>query len=198
MGELNLDKSYWDERYRTQETGWDIGEPSTPFVEYFNQVDNKQLKILIPGAGNSYEAEFLLKAGFLNVFVLDVSEEPLKNLVERIPGFPKSHIICDDFFEHTGSYDVVLEQTFFCAIDPSLRQKYADKVWNLLPPGGKLVGVLFDDKLNTDHPPFGGSKEEYLKYFEKFDKLHFEKCHNSIKPRQGREIFALLKKGKVR
>ena len=41
-----------------KETGWDIGYVSTPIKEYFNQVKNKELKILIPGGGNSYKLNF--------------------------------------------------------------------------------------------------------------------------------------------
>jgi thiopurine S-methyltransferase len=64
-----------------------------------------------------------------------------------------------------------------------------------LKPGGKLVGLLFNDKLNTDKPPFGGNKEEYTWYFEKyFDLKTFESCHNSIKPRAGRELFIKFSK----
>ena len=35
------------------------------------------------------------------------------------------------------------------------------KVASLLNTNGKLVGLLFDAALNTDQPPFGGTKEEY-------------------------------------
>lgn len=39
---------------------------------------------------------------------------------------------------------VLMEQTFFCAINPSLRKDYVAKMHELLAPNGKLVGVLFD------------------------------------------------------
>jgi len=42
---------------------------------------------------------------------------------------------------------------------------------------------------------FGGSKEEYLSYFSPFFKINtFEKCHNSITPRQGNELFGIFQK----
>lgn len=66
----------------------------------------------------------------------------------------------------------------------------------LLQPKGKLAGLLFDDELNADVPPFGGSAAEYKPLFQNlFTTLHFEPCTNSIKPRAGRELFIeLLKK----
>ena len=54
---ITLNSEFWNKRYLDKETGWDIGYVSTPIKEYFNQVKNKELKILIPGGGNSHEAE---------------------------------------------------------------------------------------------------------------------------------------------
>ena len=76
----NSEQAFWTNRYQENRTGWDIGYPSTPLKEYFDQLDNKALKILIPGAGNAYEAEYLWQQGFKNVHVLDISEIPLKAL----------------------------------------------------------------------------------------------------------------------
>lgn len=188
-------KDYWDRRYIQSDTGWDVGYVTTPLKEFFDTIENKNCTILIPGAGNSYEAEYLFSKGFSGVNVLDISQYPLDNLKKRIPDFPERALIKGDFFEHYGQYDLIVEQTFFCAIHPSLRKKYAEKVYELLKPGGRLAGVLFDDKLNDDKPPYGGSREEYLSYFSPlFNIKHFERCYNSIPPRAGRELFILLEK----
>lgn len=124
---IELNQEYWTKRYNDQETGWDVGDVSTPLKEYIDQLSNKELKILIPGAGNAYEAEYLYKQGFKNVFVIDISQEPLKNILKRSPDFPAEQLIHGDFFEHSNTYDLIIEQTFFCAIDPSLRANYAKK-----------------------------------------------------------------------
>lgn len=192
---ISLDKNYWTQRYQQNETGWDVGEITTPLKEYFNQIKNKNVSILIPGAGNAYEAEYLFNNGFNNIFVIDISEEPLKNIKKRVPDFPTENLILGDFFRHEKTYDIIIEQTFFCALNPNLRSDYAKKMNELLYPKGKLVGVLFNDVLNTDKPPFGGNAEEYKKYFSPyFNFVKFESCYNSIKPRQGRELFILLEK----
>ncbi len=191
MQEFN--KSYWTTRYRKNTTGWDIGFASTPLVAYFLQLTNKDLKILIPGAGNAYEAEWLWMRGFKNLHVLDISEKPLKNLKKRIPNIPDSQLICGDFFEHNSSYDLIVEQTFFCALNPTLRKEYERKMKSLLSENGKLIGLMFDAPLNTEHPPFGGCKEEYQNLFKNWKKATFEACYNSIIPRQGKELFVILK-----
>jgi methyl halide transferase len=193
-------ESYWTTRYQNQNIGWDIGYPSTPLKEYIDQLKDKSISILIPGAGNAYEAEYLIEQGFKNIFVMDISRIPLGNFIERNPDFPQEQLIEADFFQHVGQYDLILEQTFFCSFEPTKinREAYAKKMHELLKPNGKLVGLWFDIPLiegNMDKRPFGGSKEEYLEYLKSyFDILVFERCYNSIKPRQGQELFAILKK----
>lgn len=48
-----LNETFWDNRYKKYDIGWDLGDVSTPLKAYFNQLENKNLKILIPGCGNS-------------------------------------------------------------------------------------------------------------------------------------------------
>lgn len=192
---MQLNKNYWEERYQKNETGWDVGEISTPLKEYIDQLTDKSTKILIPGAGNSHELEYLLSQGFTNVFVLDYAQSPLDNIQKRIPNFPKDHLICSDFFEHHDTYELILEQTFFCALDPSLRKDYAQKMQSLLQPNGKIAGLLFQFPLTEVGPPFGGSKEEYISLFQKdFTIKVLETAINSIKPRLEKELFFIFTK----
>jgi len=192
---LNLDKNFWSNRYTEKSTGWDLGTVSPPLKMYFDQLTDKSIHILIPGAGNAHEAEYLHNQGFTNVYVADISSLPLDNLKKRCPTFPEKHLLCTDFFEISASFNLIVEQTFFCALNPNLRAMYFQKVHAMLKKDGKIAGVLFSTPLNTDQPPFGGSKEEYLQYFAaSFEILHYEKCHNSIVPRADRELFFCLKK----
>ncbi len=56
---------------------------------------------------------------------------------------------------------------------------------SILHQKGKLVGLLFDAKLNEDHPPFGGNKEEYINYFKMCFKIEImEPCYNSYPNRK--------------
>lgn len=190
---MDLSEEYWNNRYAENNSGWDIGKVSTPIKEYIEQITNKELTVLIPGAGHGYEAEFLFRSDFKNSYVLDFAEIPLLNIKKRMPDFPAKQLIKQDFFSHKGQYDLIIEQTFFCAIHPSLRKGYVQHMKSLLKPNGKLVGLLFNDTLNNDSPPFGGSKEEYeLLFSELFDIKVMEPCYNSIKPRQGRELFVIM------
>jgi len=191
------ESKYWTQRYAENRTGWDIGHVSTPIKEYFDQILDKNIKILIPGAGNAYEAEYLFTKGFRNIFVLDISQTPLDAFAQRVPDFPESQLLLDDFFSVTGSYDLILEQTFFCSFIPTTKNRtaYVKQMASLLKPQGKLVGLWFDFPLTKDMEkrPFGGNKALYLSYLQTyFNTKTFEKCFNSIPPRQGNELFGIF------
>jgi SAM-dependent methyltransferase len=191
----SLDELYWSSRYLNKETGWDIGAISTPLKQYLDQIPGDQMCILIPGAGNGYEASYVFQKGFKNIHILDISQVPLQEFLASNLDFPESQAYHEDFFAHEGQYDLIVEQTFFCALPPEKRKDYASKMHQLLKPGGKLVGVLFNRDFQHQGPPFGGSKPEYLDYFKDlFQVLKMEECINSIPARQGTELFIILQK----
>lgn len=198
QSDLPLNDAYWRGRYAAQQTGWDTGAITPPLRDYFAQLSGPDARrILIPGAGRAYEAEYLHAAGYPNVWVADVAPEALAALQARVPSFPAAHLLRQDFFSLLPAppYDLLVEQTFFCALDPTLRPVYARHCAHLLRPGGTLMGVLFDTTFAQPGPPFGGSREEYRAYFEPyFDFVHFDPAYNSIAPRQGKELFICLKK----
>lgn len=183
-------KSYWDEKYSGNSTNWDIGSVSTPIKEYIDQINDKTLKMLIPGAGNAYEAEYLFLNGFNNVYVLDISSVAIDSFKRRFPDFPDKQLLNQDFFNHNDTYDLIIEQTFFCSINRTDRANYVKKMYSLLKDKGRLVGVLFNHEFEKDEPPFGGSVKEYEELFSQyFDFKTFEVSYNSIKPRKNREHF---------
>lgn len=193
MENLDLSGAAWDNRYKNEDTGWDLGSVSPPLKAYIDQLENKNQRILIPGGGNSYEAEYLFTRGFQNVFVVDVSETALHNFQRRVPDFPADQLIHKDFFDIKDSFDLILEQTFFCALFPKLRKEYAIKVHEILTEKGKLVGLLFDAPLFANRPPFGGSKKEYTSYFSPYFNFKiYEPCYNSHPSRRGKELFINL------
>ena len=180
--------SYWSKRYQLNQIGWDLGEVSKPLVYLFQSL-NKEDKILIPGCGNAYEATFLFNKGFRNVHIIDIAIEPLLNFRKYNKDFPENQIILGDFFDHQANYDVIIEQTFFCAIHPKQRNDYARQCSELLNNKGTLKGVLFN-RLFEGGPPYGGNESEYKDLFEMhFEKVQIKPCNQSIEPRLGYEVF---------
>lgn len=188
-----LDETYWNQRYLKGATGWDMGFASPPLTHYLDQITNRSIQLLIPGGGNGYEAVYAYQNGFQAVNLLDISLIPLEKFKKNYIFFPEVQILHQDFFRHEGSYDLILEQTFFCSLPPALRPAYVKKMKSLLKPGGKLVGLLFSKTFDREGPPFGGEVSEYRSLFEKsFYIKTLEPCTNSISAREGSELFMIL------
>ncbi|WP_164112508.1 MULTISPECIES: methyltransferase domain-containing protein [Sphingobacterium] len=190
---IELDAFYWERRWKDKQTRWDIGYASPAIVRYAENYSNKDAAILIPGCGNAYEAAWLMDHGFNNVTVLDISPTAIANAQQVIKSDVRLQFVCADFFTYQGQFDLILEQTFFCAIPVSRRQEYTAKMTSLLHEKGRLVGVLFDREFEDQGPPFGGSLLEYQSLFaDNFDFDRFECCYNSIPARAGTELFINL------
>lgn len=190
-----LDADYWSKRFEVQDTPWDIGHVSTPLKEYIDQLTNKQQAILIPGCGNGHEASYLLANGFINITVVDISPVLTKQLAARFADYTGKQltIVTADFFTLEGQFDLVLEQTFFCALNPTLRKDYVAQMHRLLKPRGKLAGLLFNKVFDKPGPPFGGSMEEYSALFSPLFHIKImAPCYNSIAPRAGGECFVIM------
>lgn len=189
-----LNAQYWETQYQNKSTGWDLGGISPALKIYIDNLKNKSSAVLIPGCGNTYEAEYLIEQGFTNITVIDIAPTLVLNLREKFNSNSNIAIILGDFFEHQGHYDIIIEQTFFCALEPALRQDYARKMNELLTTDGILFGLLFNRQFDIG-PPFGGSQEEYRSIFQnEFNILQLELCLNSAAPRANTELFIELKK----
>lgn len=190
-----LDAQFWDSRYIEGNTGWDLGGVSPPLQAYIDQLKDRNVSVLIPGCGNAHEAEYLLQSGFTHITVVDISEVAIDRLREKFKGNTSIRLIHSDFFALDGQFDLIIEQTFFCALQPSDREAYALKMHSLLVPSGKLTGVLFNRAFDKEGPPFGGTAGEYRKIFRPLFRFHtFAPCYNSIEPRAGSELFICLEK----
>lgn len=190
-----LDAQFWNQQFVNKKTGWDLGMVSPPLQEYINHLTDQHISILIPGCGNAYEAAYLLQKGFTNITLIDIAPHLTEKLQKQFSGNKHIKIITGDFFKHQGQYDLIIEQTFFCALNPALRNEYATKMHELLKPQGKLAGLLFNKIFDFDGPPFGGSQHEYEKLFEPlFTIKTLDIAYNSVKPRQGNELFMILLK----
>lgn len=190
---------FWQQRYEEDSIGWDMGQVSPPLKAYIDQLPEaaKDQAVLVPGAGNAYEVGYLHEQGFTNVTLVDFAPAPIKDFAERYPGFPVDKLICADFFGLSPKqyqFDWVLEQTFFCAINPARRDEYVRQMARLLKPKGKLIGLLFDKDFGRQEPPFGGTKEEYQERFAThFDIEIMEPSYNSHPARQGSELFIKMR-----
>ena len=195
-----LSEKYWDDRYESDDAPWVLDEISPPLKHYIDGLTDKDLRILIPGGGYGNELAYLHEKGFKNAVLVDFSMKAIEGLQQRYPFLPENAFLYEDFFRiEQEKIDLILEQTFFCALDVSLRKKYFDQSSKILGTGGKLVGVYFDFPLKEDKgPPFGGSAEEYLEEMKPyFNVIKLERCYNSVPERSDKELFLIAERKEI-
>ena len=189
----------WEARYQEGDTPWDLGKPTPVFSRLIREKRFAPGKLLIPGAGRGYDAIAFAQAGF-DVTSVDVSESACAFLREHAAKEGVSlEVRQEDFFamHEEGTFDLALEYTFYCAIDPSLRTAYRDQMARLLKPGGLLFGLFFPlgKPMDAGGPPFGVKREEVeASLSECFDLVHAEEPADSVKPRRGNEILMIWRR----
>jgi len=198
MNEKEYSKEDWQGHYESNDLGWDLGEVAPPFVQLWQEEKLPVGKVLVPGCGRGHEVVFLAENGF-EVTAIDFSEGAITHLENALKERNlKGRVLHQDFFSlddsHDGVYDLVLEQTFFCAIAPRQRQDYALNVARILKPGGMLVGLFY----HTDKeggPPYNTTREDIESSFSKnFEIQQLDKTSLSAEQRKDKEWLGILKR----
>ena len=98
---------------------------------------------------------------------------------------------------YDSHFDVVLEYTCFCAIEPIKRRDYMEMVQYILKTKGELVGLLFplDKDVSDGGPPFAVQLEPTIKLISDYLYLIKQQISSlSVKSRAGREVFVIFRK----
>ncbi len=194
----NLDSEFWERHYREGNTAWDLGAPAPPFVDLLAEgVPPAPGSMIVLGAGRGHDALLFARHGF-RVTALDFAESAGRETQEaaRAAGLTV-RTARHDFFtlppEYDASFDYVLEHTFFVAIDPRRREEYVRIVLRLLKPGGLLIALFYAHD-RPGGPPFTTSEEEVRALFQPYFTIErLEVPPRSVKPRQGKELLALMR-----
>ncbi|EMC92114.1 hypothetical protein BAUCODRAFT_276548 [Baudoinia panamericana UAMH 10762] len=141
-------------------------------------------RAFVPGCGRGYDVLLLASYGY-DAYGLDVSETALEkanqlvndpSLVTTYPvrdgdvgrgssKFVKADFFADGFLSETGggSFDLIYDYTFLCALPLDMRPRWAKRMSELLSPEGHLVCLEFPlgKALSTGGPPHGVQRELY-------------------------------------
>ena len=147
-----LTSQYWQGRFDSGDTPWELGHPSVVLLEAFEILRSlgttlEGMLVLSPGCGRGVDALALMQQG-AHVIAIDWSPNAVQELQEQFVSIAapcgRLEVLNGDFFEiPSRQVDCVAEHTFFCAIDPSARSRYAQKIAEWIRPGGFLVGNFF-------------------------------------------------------
>lgn len=190
---------FWEDIYLEDDAGWDLGGITPIFESIANKI--KPGNVCILGCGRGYDAVMFAQKGF-DVTAVDFAPFAINALTkfakkEKV----KVTALQSDIFsltpEHVNTFDYIIEQTCFCAIDPTLRQEYERLVKNLLKPGGKLIGLWFplDKTIEDGGPPWGTTVDEVKSIFKNGWTIKQEEFPDlSIESRKGREKMIIFRK----
>ncbi|QPJ60486.1 MAG: methyltransferase domain-containing protein [Candidatus Nitronauta litoralis] len=188
----------WQGYYDQDDLRWDLGEVSPPLKRLWEEGTLKTGRMIIPGCGQGHEVIFFAQQGF-DVTGVEYTEGGIKLLQENLgKSNLNAEVVHSDFFEldasHHGRYDLMLEQTFFCAIHPRDRTRYVEMALKVLKPGGLLAGLFYNTG-EEDGPPYNTTEEDVRQNFSNgFDIVCLEKCDHSIERRENKELLAVLQK----
>ena len=193
---------FWEERYFTKNTPWDTKTTTPALINSINHSKSKKIAIL--GCGYSKDSLFLAKKGH-RVYPIDFAVKPIEylNNIKIKKGldtlFPLKENIFNLNKDYSAFFDLVIEYTCFCAIDPQKRRQYVKLVNSILNKSGQFIALFFPTKRREEDidkgPPFYVNLEETLSMFENnFNFLKIDKNPDSIKPRQGFETLIVMDK----
>lgn len=211
--------AYWQGRFEKEDTPWQLTSASTVLVEALNELISigiviRGKRVLSPGCGRGLDPLELARLG-ARVLAVDWSEQAVQDLRTDWESLRSSvagtvEVVTGDFFAlKPEPVDLVIEHTFFCAIDPSLRSQYALRMSEWLKPGGYIAGnffVLAEEEVQTlanrslssqgDGPPFASTEAELCGLFEKnFTCLTLRQAHNPAPDRRpGMEWIGIFKR----
>lgn len=190
--------SDWQKHYDEDDLQWDIGEVSPAILQLVKENKIPPGKAIVPGCGQGHEVVFLAENGF-QVTGVDFAEGAVKLLrhsleAKSLPG----QVLQRNFFEleaeHDACYDLLLEQTFFCAIEPNDRPKYVATANRILKPGALLAGLFYQTG-EEGGPPFNTTQEDIIEHFsEMFEIETLEITSHSVDKRAEKELLVLLRK----
>lgn len=193
-----LDAASWDARWQAGDTPWDMQRVAPPLAGALARgLVTAPGRLLAVGCGAGHDARHFAENGF-DVTAIDISPAA----VERAAALAaETGVLMDvrvaDLFalDHgLGRFDVALEHTCFCAIDPAQRDDYVDAVADALVPGGHLLGLFFVFEPETG-PPFGASEDELRHRFgRRFDVLHMARPDDSHPARADKDMLVLLRR----
>jgi SAM-dependent methyltransferase len=134
----------WNAAYEADETPWDKGFAAPP-LRAFLETHPIRGRVLVPGCGLGHDVRLLAQQG-ASVVGLDIVPKAVRK-AQAVASVGDERFEVADFLnlaEHYyGQFDVVVEHTCLCALDPTQREAYVRAVLQALKPGGHYLAVFF-------------------------------------------------------
>ena len=189
-----MEKTDWENRYRTGDTPWEKGAPHPALVDWL-RAQLLHGRILVPGCGSGHDVRAIAATG-AEVVGLDLAASAVET-AQQYPRVGRETYVQGVLFAlpagWAGTFDAVVEHTCFCAISPDFREAYARSVASLIRPGGHFLAIFYLDPGHDEGgPPYGCTTAEIERLFSPAFRLLAEKKDIPTYPgREGREILQM-------
>lgn len=205
--ELERGHPRWDKMWATGiQPGekFDALEPLPALVKMVEEGSVPSGRALVPGCGRGYDV-VLLASSERHCTGLDISPIAISVAENFFAGLPPEQkparesvtFTAASFFDlpedSDNKFNFVYDYTFFCALDPSVRELWASKMSAIIASGGELCTIIFPIGDKAGGPPFAVTFEDYKSVLEpvgfevfQLELLPPELCH---KGRDGVAVF---------
>lgn len=142
-----LSPHFWQEKFETQQTGWDRGQASPQLMHWLADGllnAQKSPRVAVPGCGKGWEVAALSAAGF-DVTGLDYTPAAVAEAQQRLQAAGLSAAVVQaDVLTYTPdqTFDAVYEQTCLCALNPDSWVAYSHQLARWIRPGGHLYALF--------------------------------------------------------
>jgi hypothetical protein len=192
-----MGQSGWEHLYQVDYIPWDKGQVAPALAELIASGELPDGIAVVPGCGTGYDIAALASEN-RKVIGVEIAETAVARASKNIEGVKNAEIRLTDFFtlDLDGQVDLVYDYTFLCALPPSMRDQWADKIAALLKSGSTLVTLMFPLDVREGGPPFTLSVEIYKTLLEPrgFELTRLEENIRSFEARQGFEKLGIWKK----
>jgi len=184
----------WNQAYLDEQTPWNMNAMNPLFEKHsLKLIKESGSRWLIPGAGHGHEVSFF-EAHSKNITAFDLSPKAQSEFMKLYPQSSCDYKVGDFFQAPLKNFDVIIENYFFVALDPELRQKTIERIHSLLKKDGFYAGVFFT-RASQEGPPFGLSERELRAHVQDlFEIKEWNRSPYSHSKRQDMELWVVLQK----
>lgn len=186
--DIKMEKDYWQERWKQEETGFHQNEVNPYLCQYWQELHlTPGCEVFVPLCGKSRDMSWLSEQGYavLGVETSAVAVQAFFRENGYIPNHASSErfdrydandirILCGDFFDlskhNLAKTNAVYDRASLIALPPEMRECYADHMLSILPPAAQILLITLDyPQPEMAGPPFAVStKEVEALYHERF------------------------------
>jgi SAM-dependent methyltransferase len=191
------DSKFWNDLYCSEKAGWELNQPHGVLPAFVPKLKLSRSRVLVLGAGSGNDAAWFAQQGHI-VTAVDFSHEAIARAKQKYGHLENLRFVQADVLQlpHSmdGQFDLVVEHTCYCAIDPTQRNELVRAWRRCLSDSGRLLGIFFVFE-KREGPPFGGSEWEVRERLKKgFRPLYWFRWRQSGPARLGTELVVFAEK----